>query len=497
MVGHELAEWHTVRIGQYLAIGSRSISGRPLDLMMSTFAEPSTTLVTTESAENALNQVRIELPGRTLRADASWTLTGNIAYAFCVMLWMVLISKLGTDASRGRYVWANAAAIPVINFASLGLRQMLSTDVRQEHRFSKYVLLRMVCLIVAMAIFACLAATKPEATAVMLLVVGGAKCLESASDIFFGRMQQFGRFDCIARSLIVKGLSSVACLALGLVLTHDALGAAGGIAAAFLLTLLLWDIPTVLGIGKASGLASRSNSPNSAVPQKLLNDSLDSGGEILKFVWHAAPLAFAFSLVALNANMPIYILRWHFGDAGDPMIGVFGALNYLPSAGAVLMNAIGVAASTRLAVLYSDGRTKEYYRLVWQLLGFCALIGIAGVLFTIVAGKPLITILYKKQDSEQLIVLVWLMVSGTFSYMGGMLGYAVTATRRFHRFVIPYLGVTLVSIVAASLLIPRYGLLGAAWSATLMNVASCAAPIFILIGLHFGEPHGNSARPTS
>ena len=187
--------------------------------------EPSAPILPEKLSAAAAENVRVELPRRSLRADASWTLTGNITYSFCVMLWMVLISKLGTDASRGRYVWANAAAVPVINFASLGLRQMLSTDVRQEHKFSKYVVLRSICLMIAMMIFACIAWTKPAATAAMLLVVGGAKCLESASDILFGRMQQFSRFDWISRSLIVKGTASVICLTVGLLLTHDAVGA--------------------------------------------------------------------------------------------------------------------------------------------------------------------------------------------------------------------------------------------------------------------------------
>ena len=265
--------------------------------------------------------------------------------------------------------------------------------------------------------------------------------------------------------------------------------------AAFLLTLLLCDMPTAIGIGKRVRQTPQEI-PRSNKPPVDQNDSLDSVSEILKFVWHAAPLAFAFSLVALNANMSIYALHWYLGDAGAPIIGVYGALNYLPAAGAMLMNAIGMAASTRLAVLYSEGRIKEFYRLLRQLLGCCLIIGVGGVLFTLIAGKPLVTFLFKKQDSEHLPVLVWLMVSGMFSYMGGMLGYAVTATRRFHRFVIPYMGVTIVTVIAAAILIPKYGLVGAAWSTTLMNIASCVAPILILAGLHFGDEHGKPARAT-
>jgi O-antigen/teichoic acid export membrane protein len=61
----------------------------------------------------------------------------------------------------------------------------------------------------------------------------------------------------------------------------------------------------------------------------------------------------------------------------------------------------------------------------------------------------------------------------------------VTATRKFHRFTIPYLGVTVVGVIASALLIPKYGLLGAAWASAFMNFASCVAPTIILTRLHF------------
>ena len=47
---------------------------------------------------------------------------------------------------------AVAAANPIIAFAALGLRQMLATDIRHEHKFSRYFGLRIVCLAVAMAV---------------------------------------------------------------------------------------------------------------------------------------------------------------------------------------------------------------------------------------------------------------------------------------------------------------------------------------------------------
>ena len=291
--------------------------------------------------------------GKSFAADASWTIIGQIFYSACMLGWMSLISKFSSDDSRGRDVLATASANPIVAFAALGLRQMLATDVRHEHKFSWYLNLRIVCAVVALTIIIGIALFQPWTVAAMMIAVGVFKTLEMVSDILFGRMQQFSRFDRIALSQIIRGLTTLVCLAIGLFFTHDALGAAIGLVMGFLLTLAIYDFPTAHRIAW--------NSANVTVQQE--NDSEPTSGSaanVGKFLWHAAPLAFATTLVSLNLNMPIYFLRGYFHKESEPMIGVFGALNYLPQVGNILMNALGVAASTRLARLYSDGRLRQF-----------------------------------------------------------------------------------------------------------------------------------------
>src|SRR5262245_16206746 len=80
---------------------------------------------------------------------------GNATYAACQGGWLILISKLTSEKSRGQFVLAMAIASTVIAFAGLGLRAMLATDVKQEHNFSSYFVLRLVsCLFAFSAVFA-------------------------------------------------------------------------------------------------------------------------------------------------------------------------------------------------------------------------------------------------------------------------------------------------------------------------------------------------------
>jgi len=336
---------------------------------------------------------------KSFAGDFSWTLAGNVFYSACMVAWMVLISKLGSLDSRGRYVFATVTTTPIIMFAALGLRSMLATDTRHEHKFSRYLALRLVCAASALIIIGCIAWTLPWAAGVIVLVVGAAKALESVSDIIFGRLQQFERFDWIARSQFVKGIATLTCLAIGLAITRDALGAALGLVAGFMLTLLLWDAPLARRVarGEEHGIGARRVSAAKGAAES----SADAKFQIRQFLWHAIPLALATTLVTVNLNMPIYFLRLYYGQAAEPLIGVYGTLNQLPAVGSVLMNAIGIAASTRLAALYGEGKFSEFYRFVGKLTLFCAAVGAAGIVVALIAGKLVITILYKQEDADR------------------------------------------------------------------------------------------------
>ena len=443
------------------------------------------TLLAEAAVETAL-----ATPRKSLWANASWTLVGNVIYAVCQSGWLVLISKLSSPDSRGRFVLAMAIATPIIAFANFGLRAMLATDVRGEHHFFRYVALRSLCTCLAFLIIAGIALMQHATAAWVLLIVGSAKSIELMSDILWGRMQQFERFDRIAWSQAIKGVTSLSLLAVGLILTHDALGAAAGIALGFLITLVLSDIPTAWAVAGQRPQSTRS------MASRLSAEWYGGARQLWQFVRQAAPLAFASSLVLLNGNLVIYFIRWSFAaEKAEPMVGVFGAFSYLVQAGMILVTATGVATSTRLATYYGEGNAREFHWLLIRLLLLCAALGVAGIAVALVAGKPLVTLLFKPEDAQHVDVLVWLMLSGAVAYLASILGYAVTATRRFHRFTLPYLCVTVLGVIASALLIPKFELIGAAWASGIINLACCLAPTFILLRLHFESAYEPATRP--
>ena len=71
-----------------------------------------------------------------------------------------------------------------------------------------------------------------------------------------------------------------------------------------------------------------------------------------KLARRTLPLGITMMLISLHANAPRFIIEKYVGASG---LGIFAAITYLSLAGAMVVNAVGSAASPRLAALAAAG----------------------------------------------------------------------------------------------------------------------------------------------
>ncbi|HEY2759290.1 MAG TPA: hypothetical protein VGI75_01065, partial [Pirellulales bacterium] len=91
-------------------------------------------------------------PSPSLIANASWTLIGNLGYAGCQALWLVVLAHLVPLDSSSDFFLGLAIATPAIAFSSLALRYVLATDTNGEFSFTEYMTLRLVMTALAMVV---------------------------------------------------------------------------------------------------------------------------------------------------------------------------------------------------------------------------------------------------------------------------------------------------------------------------------------------------------
>jgi O-antigen/teichoic acid export membrane protein len=281
--------------------------------------------------------------------------------------------------------------------------------------------------------------------------------IDSVSDIIYGLLQQHERMGRIAQSLIIKGTVSLIAFTAVVVATRSVFYGILAVAGTRVGVLLGWDLRN------AAAVLRTRVAPTGLRPRWEIR-------RLLAMAWLSLPLGISLMLIVLLVNIPRYFVD-HF--AGEHALGIFGALDYLGLVGTTAITAMGESAMPRLARCYAAGQTTAYAILLAKLAAVGAALGAVGVAIAIVAGRPILAILYGPEYAEQSNVLVWTMSAAAIGYMAALAGYGVTAARYFRIQIPLLLLVAAVTAVACWWLVPRAGLTGAALAMCVM----CAAQL--------------------
>jgi O-antigen/teichoic acid export membrane protein len=178
-------------------------------------------------------------------------------------------------------------------------------------------------------------------------------------------------------------------------------------------------------------------------------------------------------LISFNGNIPRYFIEGHLGIH---QLGIFAAITALQKAAPTVVQALGRSASPRLAKYYAANNIRAFRRLTLQLAGIGALLGGAGVLVALVAGRPILTLLYGAEYAlPGLFALV--MVDAGLDYISTMLLFVITSAR-YLRIQLPlYMLTTCTVALACFLLIPAYGLQGAAVAVIISELVRLAGSL--------------------
>lgn len=416
----------------------------------------------------------------TLRRNFSWTFIGNLIYSGCQWGMLVVLAKLGNPEMVGTFTLGLAVTAPVMMFSNLQLRDIQTTDAKNHYLFNDYLGLRLITTGLALPIilWITLATGYKGETAIVIILIGFAKGLESISDVFYGLLQKHEKMDRMAISVMMKGPLSLLMLSIGTYISGSIIWGVLGLVIAWACILLIWDIPSyrwLINKFTSEGEIPDSLEGRTAKPRWQL-------GTIRKLIWLSLPLGLVMMLISLNANIPRYFLEH---SLGKKELGVFAALAYLIVAGNMVISALGSAARPRLAKYYAGGNVSAYQKLLFQLVAIACLLGLSGILVAWVAGGQILTIVYQPEYAKYTELLIWLMVTAGIGYVSSFLGEGMTAARYFRTQIPLFIVVTSTSAIASFWFIPKNGLKGAAIA---LMIAEIVRTIFTL-GVIFHAVH--------
>ncbi len=417
-------------------------------------------------------------PRARLRHSFGWTLAGNGFYAAAQWALVVVLARLGSPEALGTYALALALTAPPFLLAGLHLRASQATDAARAFRFGDYLGVRIAGMAAALGGLVVLEAFSGRHIAIstVILAVAAAKAVEGVSDVHHGALQQRERMRPIAISLAVRGALSVLALAAVLAAGGSLLAAVGTMAVAWALVLASYDVPAAGAALRETGESRRPRLDRAAASRLV----------VISF-----PLGLVMMLVSLRVNVPRYFLERWVGAAG---LGTFAAVASLLVAGGLVVNALGQAATPRLAALHLGGERAAFRALVLKLLALACGLGIAGVAVAAVAGEPILLLLFGARFTGHADLLVLLMAAGIPANAASILGFALTAARRFTVQLPVFAGTTAVCAALCLRLVPSQGLRGAAlaWGGA-MALEAAAVGVLLARAL---RPVRSGRRPT-
>jgi len=395
----------------------------------------------------------------SLRHNFSWTLAGNVVYAGSQWGVLVVLAKLGTPETVGRFALGLALTTPVFALTSLRLRAVQVVDAKHEYRFADYFRLRMITSVIAIlcVVGILVVARYPRETTLTILAVAFGKAFAAVSDVFYGLIQKHERMDRVARGMTLQGILSLVGLAAGVWLTGSVIWGAAGWAAGAGLAVVAYNVPAGIAVLRLAA-PTRQPIPDEG-PETTAHQGRGGALVLWKLTRFALPLGLVTALVSLNTNLPRYLVERHLGES---QLGIFVAIAYLMVAANLVRTALARAASPRLARLHAEGQRQAFAALLRRLVTIGTLAGVVGILVAVVAGRQILTLLYAPEYAQHMSVLIWLAVAAALSFVKSFLGAALTAAKRFKSELLVNLFATAILAGGCAAMIPTYGLVGAA-----------------------------------
>jgi O-antigen/teichoic acid export membrane protein len=408
----------------------------------------------------------------SLKNNFIWNFIGNSIYAACQWGMLVVLAKLGNPEMVGRFGLGIALTAPIIMFANLDLRSVLATDARHEQPFGRYLALRLTTSLLALATATAVALVGRYSleTTLVIIGVGAAKSFESVSDLFYGLLQQRERLDRVAKSMITKGFLSLAALSVVIYITGKLPAAVFALAFTWLTIMLFYDVPICARTIRKEEISS--------LDWKAVKPQWNTSS-IFKLARLSLPLGFMMMLVSLNLNIPRYFIQSTFGERD---LGIFVALAYLMVILSMIVNALGQSIGPRLAKYYCvDRNVRAFVVLLSKQALLMTTLGAIGVIVPMLAGRQILAVIYRPEYAQQSSVFVWLMAASAIGSTAVILRYGCLSARQFAVQAPLWILIAGVCALGCHILVPIYGIKGAAIALTISASVQLFGNIAILI----------------
>ncbi len=450
--------------------------------------------------------------------NLTWVFVGNTAAAAAQWGVIVILTRFSGPEILGAYVLGLSVASVSFALANLELRTLFVTDQARLIPFAAYFQLRAVTGAVTLLALGLLSWFLPHSNGmdvhgmqikVAIVAVAFLKSLDGFSDIIYAQLQSRETMTSIGQSQLGKAILSLCLLGVTLAFVQNQMWAIGALVVPSAFVLLFHDLPILRTIsnsanpGLNSTTSSKVHAQNGAPAAVELSQApgsfrgrraLCAFDEMMSLVRTGFPLAIVTTMVMLHASLPRFVVA---GSIGKAEAGIMGALTYAAIAPNLLMVALGQSSVTALVRSLAEKDRKEYLAGISRLLVVALILGSVTLLFGFFLGKRILHLLYGSQFLGHENELLVFLGASAVGYVNTALGYGLSSSRVFAAQIPMMASVCLICFAASVILVPSWGLIGAAAAQLISMTAQLVLSASMLASVskcRFQYPYAESER---
>lgn len=376
---------------------------------------------------------------KSLKLNIIYMFIANFIYALSNWAQLSLVSKMTDGIILGNYTLAIAVVTPIYLFLNMQLRALMLTDNKIEYLLSEYFTFRLTTtiLLIILTTIICFIFNLNYS---ILLSYALLRSIEGIAEIFNSKSQQQEDILTVSKSISIKSIFALLGFIIGLYFFKKI---SIGFFIAIILNLLVlffFDFNRFKEYDKYR---------------------ISKFYKYKRLLLKTLPLGVVILIISLNSNISKFYIEYYIDTYAQ---GIYSSLSYCIILGSFVANAIGQTIAPRLSKYYHNNELILFCKLKNKFILINTLIGLLAILFAILFGKDLLSLLFNKIISTYTYQFVLIMISGLFIYIATALGYILTSMREFK--IQPYINFTIlfINIIASFLLIPKYGIDGAIYT---------------------------------
>ena len=403
------------------------------------------------------------------RATYVWNMVGSLLNAFQSVIFLMIITRVLGIKEAGIFTIAYADANLFLNLGKYGMRYFQVSDYNGQFSLRQYIQSRYITsflMAVGAGIYVLAVAFAndyPAHKTITILWMCLWKTADSLEDVYHADLQKGGRLDIAGKMLCVRVVSMTIVWAALLVFTKDQ-AVATALAAVYTLAV------TAVMIFQVRDFYS------STLPRGREAFKRDTG--LAQLLYWVFPLFLSMFLSFYIGNAPKYAIDSQLSDELQACYGFIAMPVFVIG---LLNNFIFNPIITTMAVLWNEGKNREFGKKTLRQAIIVVLITMVCIAGAYLLGIPVLSFIYHTDLSAYKIQLILMLVGGGFLGLSGLLQTLITIQRAQKQLMSIYIFVALAALLLSNLVVRDYGIDGAVYLYIALMLLLCIGFVLVFV----------------